>query len=66
MSILEPSEQAKTAIGKRVTVLDHPDGRLSMGSFAAGQQADDMLTESRSLEPAVVRVARSHGLAFRP
>src|SRR5208282_1159011 len=26
--ILEPSEQAKAAIGKRVTVADHPDGRL--------------------------------------
>jgi hypothetical protein len=28
--ILEPSEQAKTAIGKRVTVFDYPDGRLSI------------------------------------
>jgi hypothetical protein len=28
--ILEPSEQAKAAIGKRVTVTDHPDGRLSI------------------------------------
>ncbi len=26
--ILEPSDQAKAAIGKRVTVVDHPDGRL--------------------------------------
>jgi hypothetical protein len=26
--ILEPSEQAKAAIGKRVTVFDYPDGRL--------------------------------------
>jgi hypothetical protein len=30
MFILEPSDQAKAAIGKRVTVLDHPDGRLSI------------------------------------
>jgi hypothetical protein len=30
MFILEPSEQAKTAIGKRVTVVDYPDGRLSI------------------------------------
>jgi hypothetical protein len=30
MFILEPSEQAKAAIGKRVTVIDHPDGRLSI------------------------------------
>jgi hypothetical protein len=28
--ILEPSEQAKAAIGKRVTVADYPDGRLSI------------------------------------
>jgi hypothetical protein len=28
--ILEPNEQAKAAIGKRVTVIDHPDGRLSI------------------------------------
>ena len=28
--ILEPSEQAKTAIGRRVTVVDYPDGRLSI------------------------------------
>jgi transposase len=28
--ILEPSEQAKAAIGKRVSVLDYPDGRLSI------------------------------------
>ena len=28
--ILEPSEQAKAATGKRVTVVDYPDGRLSI------------------------------------
>jgi hypothetical protein len=28
--ILEPSEQANAAIGKRVTVVDYPDGRLYM------------------------------------
>jgi hypothetical protein len=28
--ILEPSEQAKAAIGKRVGVFDYPDGRLSI------------------------------------
>ena len=28
--ILEPSDQARSAIGKRVTVVDHPDGRLSI------------------------------------
>src|SRR5499427_3086889 len=30
MFILEPSEQAKAAIGKRVTVIDYPDGRLAI------------------------------------
>ena len=28
--ILEPSELAKAAIGKRVTVVDYPDGRLAI------------------------------------
>jgi hypothetical protein len=28
--ILEPSEEAKAAIGKRVSVLDYPDGRLAI------------------------------------
>src|SRR5271167_1313712 len=28
--ILEPVEQAKAAIGKRVTVVDYPDGRLAI------------------------------------
>ena len=28
--ILEPTEQAKAAIGKRVTVADYPDGRLAI------------------------------------
>ena len=30
MFILEPSEPAKAAIGKRVTVVDYPDGRLAI------------------------------------
>ncbi|MBV8737711.1 MAG: hypothetical protein JO007_10720 [Alphaproteobacteria bacterium] len=30
MFILEPSEQAKGAIGKWVTVVDYPDGRLAI------------------------------------
>ena len=30
MLILEPSEQAQAAIGKRVTVVDYPDGRLAI------------------------------------
>src|SRR5262249_58274700 len=30
MFILKPSEPAKAAIGKRVTVVDYPDGRLAI------------------------------------
>ena len=30
MFILEPSDQARAAIGKRVTVMDYPDGRLAI------------------------------------
>ena len=30
MFILEPNEPAKAAIGKRVTVVDYPDGRLAI------------------------------------
>src|SRR5271170_3245915 len=30
MFILEPSDPAKAAIGKRVTVVDYPDGRLAI------------------------------------
>jgi len=30
MFILEPTDQAKAAIGKRVTVVDYPDGRLTI------------------------------------
>jgi hypothetical protein len=29
--ILEPSDQARAAIAKRPTVVDHPDGQLSIG-----------------------------------
>jgi hypothetical protein len=33
--IMEPVEQAKAAIGKRVTVVDYPDGRLSVAQLGA-------------------------------
>ena len=33
--ILEPSEKAKAAIGKRVTVVDYPDGRLAIRHLVA-------------------------------
>jgi hypothetical protein len=31
--ILEPSEAAQAAIGKRVTVVDYPDGRIAIRNF---------------------------------
>jgi hypothetical protein len=37
--ILELSEQAKTTIGKRVTVLDYPDGRLRLDQAPPGRVA---------------------------
>jgi len=30
LCILKPNEQAKAAVGSRVTVVDYPDGRLSI------------------------------------
>jgi hypothetical protein len=30
LCILKPNEQAKAAVGERVTVVDYPDGRLSI------------------------------------
>jgi hypothetical protein len=38
---------------------------ILVGSLAARERADDVLNESGNLEPAVMRVARSHGLVFR-
>jgi hypothetical protein len=38
---------------------------ILVGSLAAKERTADMLVESGNLEPAVLRVARSHGLAFR-
>jgi hypothetical protein len=38
---------------------------ILVGSLAARGRATDVLMERGSLEPAVLRVARSHGLAFR-
>jgi len=38
---------------------------ILVGSLAAKDRTTDMLVDSRSLEPAVIRVAQSGGLAFR-
>ena len=38
---------------------------ILVGSLAAKDRTTELLTESRSLEPAVIRVAESAGLTFR-
>jgi hypothetical protein len=38
---------------------------ILVGSLAARERAPDVLAESGALEPAIIRVARSHGLVFR-
>jgi hypothetical protein len=51
MYIREPSEQAKATIGKRVTVIDYPDGRLSIrsrGVALAYRTFDKIATASSS------------------
>jgi hypothetical protein len=47
MFILEPSAQAKAAIGKRVTVVDYPDGRLAIRyrGIELGYQTFDKLRQ---------------------
>ena len=55
--ILEPSDQAKAAVGKRVTVVDYPEGRLSIHyrgaelayrTFAKLRQVDQGASEPRA------------------
>ena len=64
--IVEPSEQAKTAIGKRVTVVDYPDGRLSIRyrgvelayrTFDKIQQVDQgAITDNKRLGPLLAMI----------
>src|SRR5271169_965950 len=73
--ILEPSDQAKAAIGKRVTVVDHPDGRLSIRyrgvelayrTFDKIQQVDQgAITDNKRLG-AVLAVIRDQQLQREP
>jgi hypothetical protein len=46
--ILEPSDQAKAAIGKRVTVVDYPDGRLSIHYRGASSPTGPSTSSARS------------------
>ncbi len=64
--IVEPSEQAKTAIGKRVTVVDYPDGRLSIRyrgvelayrTFDKIQQVDQgAIADNKRLDPLLAMI----------
>jgi hypothetical protein len=49
MFILEPSEQAKAAIGKRVTVVDYPDGRLAIRYRGGRTGVSDLRQSAPSL-----------------
>jgi len=64
--ILEPTDQAKAAVGKRVTVIDHPDGRLSIRykgvelayrTFDKIRQVDQgAIADNKRLEPILAMI----------
>ena len=61
MFILEPSEPAKAAIGKYVTVFDYPDGRLAIrynGVDLAYRTFDRFVRSTRALSPTTNTWAR--------
>ena len=47
--ILEPSEQAKAAIGKYVTVFDYPDGRLAIATTGSNSPTAPLTKFARSI-----------------
>jgi hypothetical protein len=51
--ILEPVDQAKAAIGKRVTVVDYPDGRLSI-RYRGVELAYRTFDKLRQVSPAAI------------
>ena len=51
--ILEPSDQATAAIGKRVTVVDNPDGRLAIRYKGVGL-ANRTFDKVRQVEQAAI------------
>jgi hypothetical protein len=73
--ILEPSEQAKAASGKRVTVVDYPDGRLSIRykgidlayrSFDKIRQVDQGAIADNKHLAAVLAMIRNEQLRRQP
>src|ERR1700739_4635774 len=51
--ILEPSDQAKTAIGKRGTVVDYPDGRLVI-RYRGGELAYRTFDKTRQVDQGAI------------
>jgi hypothetical protein len=73
--ILEPGDQAKAAIGKRVTVVDYPDGRLSIRyngvelayrTFDKIQQVDQGAIADNKRLGAVLAMIRDQQLSREP
>ena len=73
--ILEPGDQAKAAIGKRVTVVDYPDGRLSIRyngvdlayrTFDKIQQVDQEAIADNKRLGAVLAMIRDQQLSREP
>jgi hypothetical protein len=74
-SFLEPGDQAKAAIGKRVTVVDYPDGRLSIRyngvelayrTFDKIQQVDQGAIADNKRLGAVLAMIRDQQLSREP
>jgi hypothetical protein len=73
--VLEPGDQAKAAIGKRVTVVDYPDGRLSIRyngvelayrTFDKIQQVDQGAIADNKRLGAVLAMIRDQQLSREP
>src|SRR5438093_9885951 len=73
--ILEPGDRAKSAIGKRVTVVDYPDGRLSIRyngvelayrTFDKIQQVDQGAIADNKRLGAVLAMIRDQQLSREP
>ena len=73
--ILEPNDQAKAAVGKRVTVVDYPDGRLSIRyngielayrTFDKIQQVDQGAIADNKRLGAVLAMIRDQQLSREP
>jgi hypothetical protein len=48
--VLEPREPAKVAIGKRVTVVDYPDGRLALRYNGAAYRTFDKVCQVATMQ----------------